>query len=150
MKVILLKNVENIGKKFEVKDVKSGYAMNFLIPKNLARPATKEALIWLEMQKEIEAKKSEEDLAKIQELASALDDQEISIFVKTGAKGELYESITAQKIVDKIKEMGFEVKKNQIDLLKPIKETGEFQIKIKLEHNLEAEIKLIVNEEVHE
>jgi len=146
----LLKNVENIGKKFEVKDVKSGYAMNFLIPKNLARPATKEALIWLEMQKEIEAKKSEEDLAKIQELASALDDQEISIFVKTGAKGELYESITAQKIVDKIKEMGFEVKKNQIDLLKPIKETGEFQIKIKLEHNLEAEIKLIVNEEVHE
>ncbi len=146
----MLKNVENIGKKFEVKDVKSGYAMNFLIPKNLARPATKEALIWLEMQKEIEAKKSEEDLAKIQELASALDDQEISIFVKTGAKGELYESITAQKIVDKIKEMGFEVKKNQIDLLKPIKETGEFQIKIKLEHNLEAEIKLIVNEEVHE
>ena len=60
MKVILLKDVDKIGKKFDVKEVKEGYAMNFLIPQGLAKQATKTALLWLEMQKEIATKKEEE------------------------------------------------------------------------------------------
>lgn len=147
MRVILLQDVENLGKKFEVKEVKSGYARNFLFPKNLAKPATKEVLKWLETQKEIEAKKAEESLKKVQELASTVDGQEIIIPVKIGEEGQLFESITSQKIIEKLKEAGFEVKKGQIDLLEPIKELGEFPIKIKFEHNLEAEIKVIVTEE---
>ncbi len=147
MKVILLKDVENLGKKFEIKEVKSGYAKNFLIPQNLAKPATKEALKWLEIQKEIEVKKAEEALTGIQQIASKIDGLELVISVKIGEKGELFEKITPQKIADKLKEAGFEVKKTQILLQDPIFELGEFPIKIKFDHNLESEIRVIITEE---
>jgi len=147
MKLILLKDIKNLGKKFEVKEVAAGYAKNFLIPKGLAKPATKEALEWLGMQKEIEHKKVEEELKKIQELASSIDGLEITIAVKIGEKGQLFESITSQKIFEKLQESGFKIKKQQINLPKPIAELGEFPIKITFEHNLEAEIKVIVVEE---
>ncbi|MBL7142573.1 MAG: 50S ribosomal protein L9 [Candidatus Pacebacteria bacterium] len=145
MKIILLKDVERVGKQFEVKEVKEGYARNFLIDKGLAKPATEEALKWLEVQKEIQEKKAEEELKKAQELASKIDDMELAIAVKVGEEGQLFESINAQKISDKLKEMGFEVKKTQVDLPEPIKEIGEFPVKIKLEHNLEVEIRAIVS-----
>jgi large subunit ribosomal protein L9 len=144
MKVILLKDVDKIGKKFEVKDVKDGYARNFLIPQGSAKPATEEALKWLAIQKEIQEKKAEEDLGKIQERASAIDDQEVLIAVKVGDENQLFESITAQKVADKLKEAGFEVKKSQVMLAEPIKELGEYPVKIKFEHNLEAEIRIII------
>ena len=144
MKVVLLKDVQDIGKKYEVKDVKEGHARNFLIPNGLAKPATKEAVIWVETQKEIEAKKAEEDLKQIQGFASNLDGQEITMPVKVGEDGQLFESINSQKICEKLKEMGFEVKKTQVELADPIKEAGEFPVKVKLKHNLEVEIKVII------
>ena len=145
MRVILLKDVAKIGKKFEVKEVKDGYARNFLIPQQLAKLATKEALMWLETQKEAEEKVAEDDLKKSQGVASSIDDREVIIEVKVGDQDQLFEAINAQKIVDKLKEMGFEVKKNQIELPEPIKELGEYPVKIKFEHNLEVEIMVIVN-----
>lgn len=150
MRVILLKTIENLGKKYEIKEVKDGYARNFLIPKGLAKPATKEALLWLETQKEAEAKKAEEELKKAQGAASVIDGQEVIIPVKIGEEGQLFESVTSQKIFEKLKELGFEIKKTQINLEEPIKELGEFPIKIKFEHNLEAEIKVIVTKEEEE
>jgi len=147
MRVILLQDVENLGKKYETKEVKTGYARNFLIPKGLAKAATKETLQWLKTQQEVETKKAEEDLKKAQELASSIDDQEVIIPVKIGEEGQLFESITSQKISEKLKELGFDIKKIQIDLPEPIKELGEFPVKIKFEHNLEAEIKVIVTKE---
>lgn len=144
MKVILLKDVEKVGKKFEVKEVKEGYAMNFLFPQGLAKQATKEALIWVETQREIEEKKAEEGLKETEALATAMDGRELVFDVKTGEKDELFESITAQKIVEKLKEEGMDIKKAQIET-EPIKDLGEFPVKIKFEHNLEAEIKVIVN-----
>jgi large subunit ribosomal protein L9 len=147
MRVILLQDIDNLGKKYEVKEVKNGYARNFLIPKGIAKPATKEALIWVETQKEIETKKAEESLKKVQEIASTMEGLEVVIPVKIGEEGQLYESITAQKISERLKEVGFEIKRNQIELPEPIKELGEFPVKIKFEHNLEAEIRVIVTEE---
>lgn len=147
MKVILLQDIENLGKKYEVKEVKPGYARNFLIPKGLVKPATKEVLEWLGKQKEVEAQKAEKELKKIQEVASLIDGQEIIIPVKVGEEKQLFESITIQKISENLKKAGFDIKKSQIDLAEPIKELGEFPIKIKLEHNLEPEIKVIIVEE---
>jgi large subunit ribosomal protein L9 len=147
MKVIILQDVENLGKKYEVKEVASGYARNFLIPKGLIKEATRANLKWLETQKEIEAKKAEEELKQIQEFASSIDGQEIVMPVKVGEEGQLFESVTPQKISEKLKESGFDIKKNQIELLDPIKEPGEFPIKVKFGHNLEAEIRIIIVEE---
>ena len=147
MRVILLQDIENLGKKYDVKEVSDGYARNFLIPKGLVKPATEEALKWLETQKEIEEKKAEEELKKVQDFASSIDDQEVIIPVKIGEEQQLFESITSQKISEKLKELGFEIKKSQIDLVEPIKELGEFPVKIKFEHNLEAEVRVIIIEE---
>ena len=147
MKVILLQDIENLGKKYVVKNVKAGYARNFLIPKGFAKIATKEALEWLKIQKEIEEKKAEEELKKVQHLASQMDRIEIIIPVKVGEEGQLFESITSQKIIEKLKEAGFEIKKSQVVLEQPLKELGEFPIKITFEHGLEAEIRIIVMEE---
>jgi len=144
MKVILLQDVESLGKKYELKEVKPGHARNFLFPQKLAKAATKEALKWLAGQKEVIEKEAEEDLKKAQELASKLDGEEINIYVKLGDEGQMFESINSQKIAEKLKEMGFDVKKSKIELAEPIKETGEFPVKIDLDHNLEAEIKLII------
>lgn len=147
MKVILLQDVENLGKKLEIKEVKDGYARNFLIPQNLAKTVTKQSLAWLEAQKEVTEKEVEEDLKKVQELASALDDIEVNFAVKVGEAGQLFESINNVKIAEKLKEMGFEVKKSQINLDQPIKKLGEFAVKINLDHNLEVDIKVLVMEE---
>jgi len=147
MKVILLQDVEKLGKKYDVKDIKDGYAKNFLMPKNLAKPATKKALKLLENQKEITEKKIEDDLKKNQGEAEKMDGLEVIIPVKIGDQGQLFEKINSQKIFEKLVEMGLAVKKNQIDLPEPIGEVGEYPAKIKFEHNLEAEIRVIICEE---
>ena len=147
MKVILLKDIQDLGKKYDVKEVKNGYARNFLIPQGLAKIATKQALKWLETRKETIEKEIEEDLKKEQKVASTLDGLELNIAVKVGEEGQLFESINSQKIADKLKEMGFEIKKSKIILEEPIKTLGEFPVKISLEHNLEVEVRVIIVEE---
>lgn len=147
MRVILLQDIKNLGKKYEIKEVKDGYARNFLFPQGKAKPATRENMTWLKIQKEKKAKEAEESLKKTQELVSKIDGQEIIIPVKIGKKGELFEKVSQQKIVEKLKELGFEIKKKQINLKEPIKELGEFPVKISFDHGLEAEIIVIVSEE---
>lgn len=147
MKVILLENVEKLGKKFDVKEVKTGYARNFLIPNNLAKPATDQAMKWLEAQKESIEKEAEGELKQIEEMVAKMDGLEVIIPVKVGDEGQLFEKITAQKVAEKLKEMELEIKKTQIELENPIEEVGEFPVKIKFEHNLEAEIRIIISEE---
>jgi len=147
MKIILLKDVEKLGKRLEVKDVKRGYARNHLIPNDLARPATKETLKWLDIQKEIAQNQQEGELKKIQALVAKMDGRELNFSMKVGDKGQLFESLTAQKIKDALKEKGFDVSKEQIQLKQPIKALGEFSIKINFDHNLESIIKVIITEE---
>lgn len=147
MHVILLKDIPKLGKKFEVKEVADGYAQNRLIPQGLVKQATKEALEWLEMQKELAEKAAEESLQVSQETASQLDDMEVPLAVKVGEEGQLFEGIGPQKIADRLKELGYDVKKPQIQLEEPIKELGEFPVKIVFEHNLEVEVRLIITEE---
>jgi len=148
MRVILLQDIENLGKKYEVKEVKDGYARNFLLPKKLAKLATEKAMKWLENQKKKELEKIEQELKEYQELASKIDGSEIIIPVKIGKEGQLFEKITPQKISEKINEqLNVKIKKEQINLEKPINELGEFLIKVIFKHNLEAEIKIIITEE---
>jgi len=147
MKVILLQDIENLGKRYDVKDVKDGYARNLLLPKGLVKIANEEAMLWLKAQKAKEEEKAEGVLKKAQELASRVDGQEVIVMVKVGEEGQLFESVNAQKIFEELKKMGLEIKKSQIELKEPIKELGEYPIKIKFEHNLEPEITVIVTEE---
>jgi len=147
VKVILLQDIENLGKKGDVKKVANGYVRNFLLPRNLAKPATKEAIAELEKQKELEAKQAEEELKIVQEIVSKVDGLEIEIKEKIDEKGQLYGSINEQTISSIFKEKGFDIKKQQIKIPQPIKEVWEYPITILFDHNLEAEVKIIVLDE---
>jgi len=147
MRVILLKDVENLGKKYEIKEVADGYARNYLIPNKLVKIANEKNLTWLKNKMRQKEEKAEEELKKIQELASRIDGEEITMEVAVGEKEQLFESITPQKIANKLKELGFNIKKDQISLKSPIKELGEFEVNITFPHNLEAKIKLIVEKQ---
>jgi len=151
MKVILLKDIQKIGQKDQIKDVSDGYARNFLIPEGLAKPATESALKQLEIQKAIAAKEAEEELKQAEETVGTLDGQEVEIGAKTDDSGKLYGAITPAKIAKKLKDLGFVVKKEQIKLEeKAIKEAGEHEITVEMDHGLEAKIKLVVLEEKKE
>jgi len=147
MKVILLEKVDGIGEKYEIKNVKDGYGTNFLIPNGLAKIATEQSLMDLEDMRVQEANMQEEELHVVEGLAGELDGQEVIFKVKLGNEGQLFESINKTKIAKRLEEEGFKVKKGQIILESPIKETGEFSIKINLEHNLETNITLIIEGE---
>lgn len=147
MKVVLLKDIENLGKKYEIKEVAEGYARNYLIPRGLVKIATEDVLEWARIQQELKEKKAGEELEEIGKLVSKIDGLEIEIPVKIGEKEQFFEKITSQKIAKRLKEEGFEIKKDQIEISEEIKEVGEFEVKIKFEHNLEARIKVIVIEE---
>lgn len=171
VKVILLKDIKNIGKKYEIKEVKLGFAKNYLIPQGLAKILNKKNLKWLEkkikkveskenkivkkqmakeeieIEKEEKEKKAEEELKKIQELASKFDGLEITFFAKVKEGEKLVTPISAQLIYEKLKKEGYYIKRKQIILPSPIKEIGEYPVTIKFPHNLEAEIKVIVIEE---
>lgn len=147
MKIILLKDIKNIGKKWDIKRVPSGYARNFLIPQGLAKLATMNALKSLEEKKgEIESK-AIQNLEKIEDLASSLDGYELIIKEKVGEYGKLYAALSASTIVKALKEKGYKISNNILKIKEPIKEIGEYTITLEFEHNLEAEIKIIVEEE---
>src|SRR3989338_9884700 len=147
MKVILVQDVEKLGKKYDVKEVKAGYARNFLMPNNLVKVADKKALAWLALQKEIQLKKEEEEMKGVQDFASKLDGLELVIPIKIGKENQVFEPINNQRIAEQLKESGLEIKKSQIIMDGPIKEPGEHSIKVKLDHNLESEIRIIATEE---
>ncbi len=147
MRVILLENIDKLGEKYEVKDVSDGYARNYLLKEGKARPATKEAMNWLKGEKLREEKKIEQEKKSTESIASKLSGKKLALELKVGEKDQLFESVSARKIAAKLKEEGFEVKENQVELKEPIKTLGDYNIKIKFDYDIEAEVKLKIKEE---
>ncbi len=146
MKVILIEDIKGLGKKYEVKEVADGFGRNFLIPRGLVKIATKEAMQWLEVQREVIKKKTEEGLVKAQELVSKIDGYELVIKIKVGEKEQLFEKINSSKISEELKKNGFGIDKEKIEI-EEISQAGEYDAKINFEHNLEANIKVIITKE---
>ena len=132
MRIILLKDVPKIGRKYDVKNIADGHALNFLIPKGFARVATPEALKKVEgLKAEVEAdKKVQENL--LEKNLHEIEGKEISIKVKANDKGHLFASLHAQEIAEAIKKsIGADIHPDFIILEKHIKETGPHNIEIK-------------------
>lgn len=144
MRIILLQNVEDLGKKWEVKEVADGYARNFLIPRGFAKLATQNEIEEAERRRAEEEKRAKKELEAIEDIVSKLDGYELKISVAVGEEGQLYEGVNAQKISIRLKEEGFDVAPKQIQLKEAIKEPGEFAVTLELDHGLEAEIRVIV------
>ncbi len=131
MKIILLKDVRKLGKKFEIKDVADGFALNSLIPQKLAIVATADNVKRIDLEKkkhEAEAKVHEDLLMK--NLAQ-IDGKEARIVAKADEKGHLFASIHADQIIAALKASTHaEVAPEHLDLEKPIKSTGKHTLSV--------------------
>ena len=141
MKVILRKNFEKLGNAGEIVEVKDGYAMNFLIPRNIAFVATKGNIRALEEEKIQKAKKQAKALEDARALAEEISKISVTIPVKVGEEEKIFGSVTTQMIADALKEKGYEVDKKKIEIPETIKTLGIYDIKVKLHHAVEATIK---------
>ena len=147
MKVILLEDVKNVGKKGSIINAKDGYARNFLFPKNLAIEATDVNLKNLEHVKKQQEQKEKELLDEARQLEEELNKITVVIKTKTGENGKLFGSITTKEIADILeKEHGISIDKKKYDLEEPIKSVGEYYVKIKLHPTVNAKLKVIVTE----
>jgi len=132
MRVILLEDIQGVGKKNEVKDLKPGHARSLLVNNKRAVVATREALRSLEVQKK--KKESEQLLRKdlLEKTIKEIDGKKITIREKINDAGHLYHGISAQKIIEAIeKELGIKILEEHIVYEKPIKEKGEFPLSLR-------------------
>lgn len=147
MKVILLEDVKNVGKKGQIINAKDGYARNFLFPKNLAIEATDVNLKNLENAKKKKEEKEKEILEEAKILEQELLEKTIVIKSKSGEHGKLFGSITTKEISDLLeKDHGISIDKKKFDLDEPIKSVGQYYVKIKLHPSVNAKLKVIVTE----
>jgi len=148
MKVILIDDVETLGKKGEIKEVKKGLARNYLLPRKLAIEATPGNLKLWEQQKQALKKKEEKAKAEAEGLAARLHTVSCTIPVKAGEEDKLFGSVTSQNISDALAKLGFEISRKDIELDAPIKALGTYEIPIKLHPNIAVNIKVdVVKEE---
>ncbi|MBI2191511.1 MAG: 50S ribosomal protein L9 [Planctomycetes bacterium] len=147
MEVILKKDVETVGKRGEVIQVKGGYARNFLIPNGLAVPASKLAKEEIERQREREQKREEKERQEFQELAARLEKSSCTIAAQANEEGHLFGSVTEADIVAAFREEGLTLQAEQVVLEAPIKEIGVYGFRIRLRPDMEVTSKVWVVKE---
>ncbi|MCU0848341.1 MAG: 50S ribosomal protein L9 [Spirochaetes bacterium] len=144
MKVILQKDVPNLGDAGDIKEVANGYARNYLLPRRLVIPADESSKRAIEHQKKLIKIKKEKRKKQSEKLVENMSGIELVITAQVGEEGKLFGSITSMDIAKHLKEKGFEIDKRKIMLESPIKQEGEFEIALKLDEGLSAKIKVTV------
>ena len=142
MRVVLLQNIEGLGHKFDVKEVKSGYVRNFLLPQKLVEIATTTTIKELEKRKVLWAEKHKEVVAALQKKVDGLKDAGFDFTLKVGEKDEVFSSVNQKDIEKSLKEKGFD--KVEVELKKPIKEIGEHQVQVNFGEGIKVKLKIIV------
>ena len=148
MKVVFLEDVPSVAEAGEMKEVADGYGRNFLIPRKLAVLADAHAAGILEARLKKRARLQAETEAEMRELAGQLEGKEVVIKALSGAKGQLYGSITNADIADELeKGTGIVVDKKKIELAEPVRKVGSYDIDIRLSGEIIPKIKLTIVEE---
>jgi len=147
MEIILRDHVDNVGKRGDVVKVADGYARNYLLPRNLALPATEANKQRIARERKIvEAKEAEERVAA-EALAERLVALDLQIARKVGDNDTLYGSVTNSDIADLLKQKGFDVDRRKILLPDAIRALGETMVPVKLHRDVTAQLKVAVVKE---
>jgi len=126
MKVILLQDVAKIGRRFQVVSVPDGYAMNKLIPKRLAEPASPENIKRIEARAQVQAASEAGTLSAFADACAALKEKTIMVSVDANAEGKMFQALKAQIIVEAVKaEVGVDINSAWVQMPVAIKTTGE-------------------------
>jgi len=147
MKVILLKNVPNLGRQGEIKEVSDGHARNYLLPQGLVKIATEKAILELEQAKQKKVKLKVNLGKKFKELAKKLDNTKIIIQAKADEKKTLFGSVKAVKISEELKKRNYEVEAKYVKLEQPIKSLGYYDVMIDFGGTVTAKIGLTITRE---
>lgn len=147
MKVILKRDVPNLGRAGDVVAVKDGFARNYLLPKGLAILANQRSIEALERERKIALAKAERERKKVQSLAEKLQGLSITLYRKVVEEGRLYGSVSAVDLSKALSERGIDIDKKQIILEEPIKTIGTYEVNIKVSPELVVPIKVEVIEE---
>lgn len=150
MKLILKKDMPNLGEAGEVVDVKPGYGRNYLIPQGLAYVASEANLKKIEEERAREAERRRRDRLEAHRRAAQLEGLLLTFHERAGEEGKLFGSVTAADIAEKANQEGeldFELDKKTVELDDPIKVLGESTVTIRLHAEVEVEIEVRVEEE---
>jgi large subunit ribosomal protein L9 len=143
--VILTDNVPGLGAEADVVKVRRGYARNYLLPRGKAYEVTPTALRQLDTLKKKRAEREAGELNEAEELGRKIGKARLTFTLATGESGKAFGSITTQDIVTRMKnELGLEIDRHKVVLERPIKDTGEHEVAIKLHHDVIAQFKFDV------
>ena len=147
MKVILIQDVNNLGKIGDSVNVKNGYARNFLIPNKLALFANDQNMKSIESMLKQQELKNAKEQSNLESLSKVLNKVTLKFELKAGEEGKLFGSVTSQMISDELAKQDLNIDKKEIVLDEPIKELGKHKVSIDLGENLSASIQIKVNED---
>jgi len=139
--LILTENVPGLGAEADVVKVRRGYARNYLLPRGMAYEVTPAALRQVNALKQKRAEREARELNEAQELARRIGKARFIFTLETGETGKAFGSVTAQDIVNRLKnEVGADIDRHKIILERPIKDTGDHEVAIKLHHDVTAQL----------
>lgn len=148
MKVILLQDIKNVGRKEEIINANDGYARNFLFPKKLAIEATKDNLLKLQAKKTSEANKKQAEIEANKKIAEKLEKMSLTIKAKAGANGKIFGGITSKEVSEELKKQhNIEIDRKKIVLKETIKNLGEFSAEIKFGDGVNSKLALVIQGE---
>ena len=145
MRVVFLEDVPGVAQGGEVKEVKNGFARNYLIPKNLATPASHNALQQLERLKRQAEQTRLRTLADMKALGELLDGQQVNVEMRAGTSGRLYGSVTNAIVAEQLSELtDREIDRRVVAMAEPIRELGMYDLSVRVHPEVEAQIKVLV------
>lgn len=144
MKVILVKEVQGLGAAGAVKEVKDGYARNYLLPRGLAVEATARSLQAMQQQQQAVEQRTRRRQEDTRTLAAALEQAVIDLRVKSGEGGRLFGSVTAADVAQALAARGFAIDKKQVELVEPIRAAGFYKVPVRVGEGVVAHVDLNV------
>ena len=148
MKVVLLQDVRGKGKAGEIREVSKGYAKNFLLPQGLALIASPTVIKQVESRLEREKLEEGIDREKLIELAQQIEGKEIRLKARIGVGERLFGSITAADVAEELSTViGSVIDKKKIDIKKPFRQTGSYEVAVKLASAIKPKITVVIEEE---
>ena len=145
MQLILVQNVQNLGKLGDKVDVKPGYGRNYLVPHGKAVPATAASLADFEARRAEYEAKATATLEGAEARKAALEGVEVTLTANAAAEGKLYGSVSPRDIAEALTKIGHKVEKSEVVLSEgPLRRTGEYDVLIHLHADIEATVKVIV------
>jgi len=148
MKVILIKNFDNLGEEGTVVNVKDGYGQNFLIPNGIARLATKNAIKAQQEERRQASRKLSKKKDDALALAKQLGSVEVVVTAKVGEENRIFGSVTAQHVADGLAALGFAIDRKKVEIEDDIRVLGVYTAKVKIHSEVSADVKVRVEPEV--